>query len=87
MSRCFLAVVLMCLAGCGQGESEASRVIIPLDQVPEPLMKIAHEKLPEVTFEKAWKKANGDIEVAGKNKKGKIREIDMTPSGEVVEIE
>ena len=50
------------------------------DVLPE-IMKVAKQKLPDVTFERAMKKANGEYEVIGKNKNGKIREIDIKPDG------
>ncbi len=79
-----LALLLVLLAGC-QGEQKKEPV--PLDQVPENVMKVGKEQLPDVTFERAMKKPNGDYEVIGKNKQGKVREIDITPSGQVTEVE
>ena len=58
-----------------------------LKDVPPEVMKVAKEKLPDVTFERAMKKANGEYEVIGKNKSGKVREIDIKPDGTVTEIE
>jgi hypothetical protein len=79
-----LSLVLAFGSGCSQS---AKKVPIPLDQVPENLIKIAKEKLPGVNFDKAFKEANGDFELIGKDKKGKVREIDVSPSGEVTQIE
>jgi hypothetical protein len=70
--------------GCGGQEKKEP---VPLDQVPEAVMKVAKEKLPDVKFERAAKEANGDYELIGKDKKGKTREIDISPSGEVTQIE
>jgi hypothetical protein len=78
-------IVLVFLVGCGSAEQK--KVPVALDQVPENVMKVAKEKLPDVKFDKAVKKPNGEYEIIGKNKAGKVREIDITPEGEVTEIE
>lgn len=85
MRRVIAAAVLAAALGCG-GASQ-KRDPIPLSDVPENVMKVAREKLPDVTFDKAWRKKNGEYEVSGKDKKGKVREIDLTPDGTVTEIE
>jgi hypothetical protein len=79
-------LVLVLIVGCGQQE-EKKKEPIPLDQVPEKVMKVAREKLPDVKFERAMRKPNGDYEIIGKNKQGKTIEIEITPAGEVVAIE
>lgn len=71
--------------GCGDGGSKSE--IVPLDQVPESLLKTAKEKLPEVKFDHARRLSNGNYEVRGKARNGKVREVEMKPSGEIVEIE
>jgi hypothetical protein len=73
------------VVGCG--DSGVKSVVVPLNQVPEPLVKIAKEKLPEVKFDHARRLPNGDYEIRGKAKNGKVREVELTPSGQVVEIE
>lgn len=60
---------------------------IDLRDVPEKIMKIAREKLPDVNFDNALMKPSGTYEVRGKNKSGKLREIDIRPDGTVEEIE
>jgi hypothetical protein len=77
-------VALVVLAGCG---AEPKKEPVALENVPEPVMNVAKEKLPEVKFEKALKKPNGEFEIIGKDRQGKVREIDLTPSGNVTEIE
>lgn len=85
MKKAILILFLFCLAsGCGgKAKSEA----ISIEQVPKNLMDIAKEKLPDVTFDQAVKKADGVLEVRGKDKSGKTRDIEFSKSGEVVEIE
>ncbi len=67
------------LVGC----AKATSTPVPLDKVPESLMKISREKLPDVTFDRAVIKANGIYEISGKDKKGKVRDVEMTAAGEV----
>jgi hypothetical protein len=79
-----LPAVLVLVVGCGGQEKKEP---VPLDLVPETVMKVAKEKLPDVKFERAAKEPNGDYELIGKDKKGKTREIDISPSGQVTQIE
>jgi hypothetical protein len=78
----FFSFVL--IAGCGK---PAIKEPIALDKVPEIVMKTAKEKLPGITFNRAVIKPNGEYELFGKDAKGKIREIDITPAGVVTEVE
>ncbi len=79
-----LLMALLMTIGCGSAKKKEA---IPIEQVPEKVMMVAKEKLPDVTFDRAIRKPNGEYEVIGKNKQGKVREIDITPNGEVTEIE
>ena len=72
------------LVGCGK---PAVKEPIALDKVPDVVMKTAKEKLPGITFNRALLKPNGEYELFGKDAKGKVREIDITPEGVVTEIE
>jgi hypothetical protein len=81
--RSIWMMVLVLAVGCAGGKKEP----VALDQVPENVMKVAREKLPDVKFDRAVRKPNGEYEIMGKNKEGKVREIDITPAGEVTEIE
>jgi len=83
MQRLILALIL--LSGCGKSEEKA--VAVPLDQVPDPALKAAKGKLPEVTFDSATKLSNGVYEIRGKTKKGKIYEVEVKPDGQVVAVE
>ncbi|MBU6294338.1 MAG: hypothetical protein KJS91_06600 [Planctomycetes bacterium] len=81
-------IVLMIglLAGCGSTRRDPPKRI-DLKDVPESIMKIAKDKLPDVQFDNALLKSNGTFEVRGKNKVGKLREIDIRPDGTIEEIE
>jgi len=83
--RVVILALVLGLVGCGG--AAGARENIPLDQVPENVMKVAKDNLPDITFDKAWRKKNGEYEVSGKDKKGKVREIDIKPDGTVTEIE
>jgi hypothetical protein len=81
-----LAALVLALV-CGCGKDEKKKEAVALDQIPENVMKAAKDKLPDVKFDRAVRKANGEYEILGKDKQGKVREIDLTPSGEVTEID
>ncbi len=48
---------------------------------------VAKEKLPGVTFDAAYREPNGSYELRGKDKTGKVREIDIKPDGTVEEVD
>ena len=82
-----LLVFALLLAGCDAFEKTE---MVPLDQVPETVMKTAQEKLPDVKFETAWKEKNGKneaYEVRGKTKDGKIRDVKVSTDGKVLEVD
>jgi hypothetical protein len=80
-----ILVLMILLLGCGK--SEPAGEAVPIDQVPENLMKTARKELPNVTFDRASKRPNGVWVIRGKTSTGKVREIEMDPSGKVLEIE
>ena len=69
--RIILMLLVLLFMGCG-GEAKKKEPVA-LDQIPENVMKVAKEKLPDVKFERAVKKPNGEFEIIGKNKEGKVR--------------
>ena len=75
------------LTGCG--EKNSVKTPMELKDVPPEIMKVAKEKLPGVTFDAAFKEANGNYELRGKDKNnpGKVREIDIKPDGTVEEVQ
>jgi hypothetical protein len=80
-----ILLFLVVLVGCGENDSKST--VVPIDQVPPALVKIAQETLPEVKFDRARKKPNGVYEIQGKGEKGKLREVELSSDGKVLEIE
>lgn len=84
MRRLLLCSILALAGGCGGGPANE---LIPLEQVPENILKVAREKLPEVKFDQAVKRKDGSVEVRGKDPRGKPRDVEFSASGEFLEIE
>ncbi len=75
--------LLIGLAGCGK--EKVAKTPMKLEDVPPEIMKIAKEKLPaDVTISEAYKEGP-NYELRGKDKKGKLHEIDITPEGKIVD--
>jgi hypothetical protein len=83
-----LAALALLASGCGKRiEKDES---VPLDKVPPAAIKAAHDRLPDVNFETAWKvkgEAGDAYEIRGKTKVGKIRDVQVTDKGEVLEVD
>ena len=82
-------VVLAFSSGCGEGTPDGDEVV-PIASIPANLMEIAKKELPGVNFTEAFKmKVSGKdaFEIRGKDKRGKVREIELSLTGEVLEIE
>jgi hypothetical protein len=84
MRTALMLVLITAFAGCS---SRAPDAPIELDKLPPSLLKISQEKLPDVKFERAVRKPNGIYEISGRDKKGKVRDVELTESGEVTEVE
>jgi hypothetical protein len=91
--RLFAAASALALAviGCGDVVVEHDETV-PLDQVPAVVMAVAKKKLPEITFETAWKQkgkngAEDAFEIRGRNDKGKTRDVKVSASGKVLEVD
>jgi hypothetical protein len=85
MRRLLLLVVIVC--GCRESIGEGKKEVVPMDQVPPAVLKAAQEKLPDIKFDSARKTSKGLYEVRGKAKNGKIQEVEVNESGEVVAVE
>lgn len=79
------AVLSITITGCG-GKIEKTE-IVPLDKVPAAAMDAAKTKLPDVKFDTAWKTKNGNYEIRGKSAEGKVRDLQVTEAGKVVEVD
>jgi hypothetical protein len=75
--------------GCGT-KPPAIKETIPLSELSPELLKVAQQTLPGVKFDTVMKTTyNGKpvFEIRGKMPNGKVREVEVSPEGEVVEIE
>jgi hypothetical protein len=87
MRRTFAAAVLAgSIYGCGGDADDGAtpKTAIPFDQVPAHVMKAAKEAAPDLTFYAAYKdkyEGQDSIELKGKTKTGKIKEIEVSPDG------
>lgn len=84
MKNSVICLLLLSLCGCAE---EPKAALIPLDKLPANVLQVAKETLPEVTFEQAMKRPDGGFEVRGKDKSGKIRDVEFSLDGKVIEIE
>lgn len=84
-----IAMFLVFTLGC-ENEAPESDEIVPIDQVPANIMEIARKQLPGYTFDTVYKmKIDGKdaYEVRGKDSRGKVREVEVSATGEVIAIE
>lgn len=82
------AILLLNAIGCVDAFDKTE--MIPIDKVPESVLKVAKEKLPGVKFDSAWTEKEGDklfYEVRGKSADGKTRDIKISPDGKVMEMD
>ncbi len=81
------------LLGCGDGSPGPlpEEETVALSEIPEGVLKVAKERLPDVEFERAWlvKEEGGELayEIRGRNNQGKTREVKVSASGKVLEEE
>ena len=64
--------------------------VVPIGEVPEDIKNIAQEKLPDIKFDTAWKiRVGGEdaYELRGKNQRGRVREVEVSASGKILEVE
>ena len=89
MRNAFLGLALMgCVLGCDN--EPKSDDVVPIETVPAKVMEAARKELPGLTFDTAYKmKIDGKdaYEVRGKDKRGKVREVEVSATGEVLGIE
>jgi hypothetical protein len=81
-------ILTLALAGCG-GQPTVNE-FVPLAEVAPELVQVAQKKLPDVKFDSArHKKVNGEdvYEIRGMQANGKIREVEVSAAGNVIEVE
>jgi uncharacterized membrane protein YkoI len=85
----FLGMMLILALGCASNPPE-SDPIVPVEQVPPEVIEAARKQLPGYTFDTVYKMKIGGkdaYEVRGKDKKGKVREVEVSATGEVIAVE
>lgn len=88
-----ISVLALAISGCGEDDGDdagEAKKPLPLDQVPAVVMKAAKEFAPDLIFYAAYRdKFDGQdsIELKGKTKTGKIKEVEMSPEGKVLGTE
>lgn len=83
------ALCLIFQSGCGNDLPEPDK-LVSLESIPKNLMEIATKELPGVKFYEAFEmKFDGKsgYEIRGKDNRGRVREIELTTEGEIMEIE
>jgi hypothetical protein len=83
----FWMCLLLVVCGCSK---QSKNETLTIEKVPEKLMAVARETLPDTNWVNAYKfEKDGEViyEIRGKNEKGKIVEVEVNEEGKVVEIE
>jgi len=87
----FVAIAILLPLAVAAFRSMAAKPTPPrtmaISDVPAAFMETARKELPDVAFDEAWVKKNGTLEIRGKAKNGKVREIEIRPDGSIEEIE
>jgi hypothetical protein len=89
MKACLVAVVLAAV-GVGCGSEPVADEIIPVEQVPANVLDVAKKEMPGLKVDTAYRmKVDGQeaYEVRFKDRRGKIREVEVSTTGEVLAIE
>jgi hypothetical protein len=92
MWRWLATAVLACsVVGCGGRDDDDDvgnvKTAIPIEEVSPAVLKAARAAAPDLTFYAAYKdtfEGQDSIELKGKTKSGKIKEIEVSPDGKVL---
>ena len=88
--RLAAALLVASLAGCADDDDDDPadvgkvKTAIPMDKVPPAVLAAAQKAAPELAFYAAYNdtfKGQPSIELKGKTKMGKIKEIEISPEG------
>jgi hypothetical protein len=89
-----LCVGVLAISGCGDEgvTSDTVRKAIPLAELPELVLKAAQKRMPDVKFTDAFQNLQKGVtlqsyEIKGRNASGKIREVRVSLTGEILEEE
>jgi hypothetical protein len=86
---CLGTAILISCFGC-EGAQPKSDPIVPIAEVPPKIMDVARKQMPGFTFDTAYKmRIDGKdaYEVRGKDKRGKVREVEVSADGELMAVE
>jgi hypothetical protein len=81
--------MLLFAVGC-ESSPPKSDEIVPIERVPANVMEVARKQLPGFTFDTVFRmKIEGKdaYEVRGKDKRGKVREVEVSADGVVIAVE
>jgi multidrug efflux pump subunit AcrA (membrane-fusion protein) len=87
-TRLMMVAIAAMTFGCGKKLDQPET--ITLDKVPASVMEAAKKELPKVTFESAWiEKEKGEVayEVRGRDAAGKTRDVKVSTSGKILEVD
>lgn len=89
---CAVSLVALATFGCGERDDDAGFAKKPMamDQVPAVVLQAAKKAAPDLTFYAAYKdkfEGKDSIELKGKTKTGKIKEVEVSPDGTVLGTE
>jgi hypothetical protein len=90
-----LAAAVFCFHGCGDHDLPPGIIksAVKFDEVPETVRAAAKKAITDVDFKEAWKNLDREgklhsYEIRGKNAKdGKIREVRVSLTGQILETE
>jgi hypothetical protein len=82
-----LLLTALLLTACSKPATTKTKSVLPVADAPPAVMAAAKKKEPTVKFDKVIKAPNGIYEVQGKTPAGKIIEVEVNESGEVVKVE
>jgi hypothetical protein len=80
-------ILVLIVSGCGPSPAAKTKSVVAPEQVPALVIKAAQTKEPQVKFTKVLKTPEGIYEVQGKNRAGKIIEVEVSEAGEVLKVE
>jgi hypothetical protein len=82
-----LIMAMGLVSGCDKAPAPKTKSVIPVEEVPAIVMNAAKKKERDVKFDKVMKTPDGIYEVQGKNKGGKVIEVEVSEAGEVLKVE